>query len=104
MLPLLTVFSDFIGIAGGYLIAVQLLEANPGVYIRRTTQYLQPDDIWGGILKVAVFGIVISIDSCYKGFQAQGGAEGVGRATTGAVVISDMLILISNYFLTAFLR
>jgi phospholipid/cholesterol/gamma-HCH transport system permease protein len=103
MLPLLTVFSDFVGIVGGYLISVQLLEANPGVYIRRTTQYLQPEDIWGGILKSAVFGIVIAIISCYKGFQAEGGAEGVGRATTGAVVISEMLILISNYFLTAFL-
>ena len=103
MLPLLTVFSDFIGIAGGYLISTNLLEANPGVYLRRTTQYLQPEDIWGGILKSAVFGVVIAIVSCYKGFQAEGGAEGVGRATTGAVVVSEMLILISNYFLTAFL-
>lgn len=103
MLPLLTVLSDFIGIAGGYLISVQLLEANPGVYIRRTIQYLELADIWGGLLKAAVFGVIISTISCYKGFQAEGGAEGVGRATTGAVVISEMLILISNYFLTAFL-
>lgn len=103
MLPLLTVFSDFIGIIGGYLISVQMLDANPGIYIRRTIQYLEPNDIWGGLLKAMVFGTLIATVSCYKGFNAQGGAEGVGRATTGAVVIAEMLILISDYFLTAFL-
>ncbi|NKE70709.1 MlaE family ABC transporter permease [Candidatus Manganitrophus noduliformans] len=103
MLPLLTVFSDFIGIIGGYLISVQMLEANPGIYIRRTIQYLEPNDIWGGLLKAMVFGTLIATISCYKGFNTQGGAEGVGRATTGAVVIAEMLILISDYFLTAFL-
>jgi phospholipid/cholesterol/gamma-HCH transport system permease protein len=104
MLPLLTVFSDFIGIAGGYFISVNILGANAGVYLRRTTQYLQMEDIYGGLLKAAVFGGIIAGVSCYKGFQAEGGAEGVGRATTGAVVVSEMLILISNYFVTAFLR
>ncbi|MBI3802559.1 MAG: ABC transporter permease [Nitrospirae bacterium] len=103
MLPMLTVFSDLIGIIGGYLISVEMLEANPGIYIRRTIQYLQPNDIWGGILKSAVFGTLIATVSCYKGFNSEGGAEGVGRATTGAVVVSEMLILISDYFLTAFL-
>lgn len=103
MLPLLTIFSDFIGILGGYIASVELLDANPGVYLRRTTQYLQWEDIWGGLLKASVFGMIISTVSCYKGFQSEGGAEGVGRATTGAVVLSEMLILISNYFLTAFL-
>ena len=103
MLPILTAFSDIVGIIGGYLISVNLLDANPGIYIRRTTQYLEASDIWGGMLKASVFGMIIAIISCYKGFRAEGGAEGVGRATTGAVVISEMLILISNYFLTAFL-
>lgn len=103
MLPMLTVFSDFIGIIGGYLISVQMMEANPGIYIRRTIQYLEPTDIWGGLLKATVFGTLIATISCYKGFNTQGGAEGVGRATTGAVVIAEMLILISDYFLTAFL-
>ncbi|TAK08176.1 MAG: ABC transporter permease [Candidatus Manganitrophaceae bacterium] len=103
MLPMLTIFSDLIGIVGGYLISVQMLEANPGIYIRRTIQYLETTDIWGGILKSAVFGIIIATISCYKGFNAEGGAEGVGRATTGAVVIAEMMILISDYFLTAFL-
>jgi phospholipid/cholesterol/gamma-HCH transport system permease protein len=104
MLPLLTVFSDFIGIVGGYAISVNMLGANAGVYLRRTTQYLEMEDIFGGLLKAAVFGGIIAGVSCYKGFQADGGAEGVGRATTGAVVVSEMLILISNYFVTAFLR
>jgi phospholipid/cholesterol/gamma-HCH transport system permease protein len=61
------------------------------------------DDIYGGILKALIFGLMISSVSCYKGFTTEGGAEGVGRATTGAVVISSMLILISDYFLTAIL-
>ncbi len=102
MMPLLTAIADIVGIAGGYLISVQLLDANPVVYIRRTTDYLELDDIYSGITKAAVFGMIISIVGCYKGFYAAGGAEGVGRATTGAVVVSMMLILIANYFITAF--
>ena len=103
MLPMLTIFSDLIGIIGGYLISVQMLGANPGIYVRRTIQYLETNDIWGGLLKSAIFGTIIATISCYKGFNTQGGAEGVGRATTGAVVIAEMMILISDYFLTAFL-
>jgi len=104
MLPVLTVLSDLIGIIGGYAVSVTLLGANAGVYMYRTTQYLELEDIFGGLLKAAVFGGIIAGISCYKGFQADGGAEGVGRATTGAVVVSEMLILISNYYVTAFLR
>jgi phospholipid/cholesterol/gamma-HCH transport system permease protein len=103
MLPLLTTLSDVVGISGGYLLSVQMLDANPEVYIQRTTQYLEIADIWGGILKAAVFGVIIAMIGCYKGFYADGGAEGVGRATTGAVVVSEMLILISDYFLTTLL-
>ncbi len=103
MLPMLTALSDVVGIAGGYLLSVRVLDANPEVYIRRTTQYLEMIDIWGGLLKAAVFGGLISVVSCYKGFRADGGAEGVGRATTGAVVLAQMMILISDYFLTALL-
>ena len=61
------------------------------------------DDIYGGLLKAAVFGIIIALIGCYQGFYTKGGAEGVGIATTRAVVLSSMLILISNYFITAFL-
>jgi phospholipid/cholesterol/gamma-HCH transport system permease protein len=103
MLPVLTILSDMIGIIGGYIVAVRLLEANSGIYIRRTTQYLEVHDIMAGLIKAAVFGVLISTISCYKGFNAEGGAEGVGNATTSAVVISMMLILISDYFMTAFL-
>jgi phospholipid/cholesterol/gamma-HCH transport system permease protein len=103
MLPVLTVLADVIGIIGGYIVAVRLLEANSGIYIRRTTQYLEVNDIMAGLMKAAVFGVLISAISCYKGFNAEGGAEGVGEATTSAVVISMMLILISDYFMTAFL-
>jgi phospholipid/cholesterol/gamma-HCH transport system permease protein len=103
MLPLLTTLSDVVGIGGGYLLSVQMLDANPEVYIQRTTQYLEIADIWGGILKAAVFGLIIATIGCYKGFHADGGAEGVGRATTGAVVVSEMLILVSDYFLTSLL-
>ena len=103
MLPLLTAFADFIGVVGGYLIAVHLLGANPVIYLRMSTKYVEFNDIYGGLLKAAVFGIVISTVSCYKGFYTEGGAEGVGKATTGAVVLSMMMILITNYFMAALL-
>lgn len=103
MLPILTIFADMIGISGGYFVAVNILKVNPTVYIRRTTDYLQMDDIVGGLIKATIFGILIAIISCYKGFSTEGGAEGVGKSTTGAVVVSSMLILISNYFMTAIL-
>jgi len=103
MLPLLTVVADVTGISGGYLIAVHVLHVNPVVYIRMTGDYLELNDIYGGLIKACVFGIIISTVSCYKGFYTQGGAEGVGKATTGAVVLSMMLILIANYFLAALL-
>ncbi len=102
-LPLLTVFADLVGIIGGFLVSVQMLGANPVVYIRRTVNYMELNDIYSGLLKAAIFGIIIAIVGCYKGFYTKGGAEGVGRATTGAVVLASMLILISDYFLTALL-
>ena len=103
MLPVLVVFADAVGIGGGYFVAVNVLDVNPVVYMRRTTDFLEFVDIFGGLIKAFVFGILISTISCYKGFNAEGGAEGVGKATTGAVVVSMMLILISDYFLTTIL-
>ena len=103
MLPLLTVFADAVGIGGGYFVAVNVLDVNPVIYMRRTIDFLEFVDIFGGLIKAFVFGILISTISCYKGFNAEGGAEGVGKATTGAVVVSMMLILISDYFLTTIL-
>ena len=100
MLPILTIFADMIGVVGGYFVSVEYLSANPVIYLRRTTEFLEGNDIYGGLLKACAFGILISIVSSYKGFTTEGGAVGVGKATTGAVVLSMILIIISDYFLT----
>ena len=103
MLPILVIFADVIGILGGYLVGVQILGTNPTLYFRRTWNFLELNDLFIGLLKALFFGMIIATISCYQGFSAQGGAEGVGRATTQAVVISSLTILISNYFITAIL-
>ncbi len=101
IMPVLTVFADAVGILGGYAVSVYLLNSNPTIYLRRTYDYLDLEDIYIGLLKACVFGMIIAIVGCYHGFNAQGGAEGVGKATTRAVVLSSLLILIANYFITA---
>jgi phospholipid/cholesterol/gamma-HCH transport system permease protein len=101
VLPVLVVFADLLGILGGYFVAVYLLGANPYVYTNKTYQYLEFRDIYTGLVKAAVFGLLIALISCYNGFIAGGGAEGVGRATTRAVVASSMVVLISDYFMTS---
>ncbi len=103
MFPILVVFADIIGIMGGYLVSVKVLGTNPTIYIRRTWDYLELNDIYSGLLKACVFGMIMATISCYQGFFTEGGAEGVGKATTRAVVLSSLLILISNYFITALL-
>ena len=102
MLPLLTIVCDITGIMGGFLISVNLLGANPTVYLRKTWQYLELNDIYTGLFKACVFGMIIAMIGCYQGFYTRGGAEGVGKATTKAVVVSSMLILVFDYILTAF--
>ena len=99
-LPLLTAISDFIGIAGGYLVATLLLHIDPGMLTSRMIQMVQLKDILSGIAKSVFFGVFLVTVCCYKGFYARGGAEGVGKATTDAVVISTVGILISDYILT----
>jgi len=101
MLPVLTVIADFTGILGGYFVGVKLLGINEGVFIARMIKYVSLDDIYNGLAKAAVFGVILSVISCYKGFYTKGGAEGVGRATTEAVVVSSVTILISDYVLTS---
>ncbi len=101
IMPILTLFADVVGILGGYLVSVNLLGSNPTIYIRRTFDYLDLEDIYIGLLKAVVFGMIIAIIGCYQGFNTEGGAEGVGKATTKAVVMSSLLILIANYFITA---
>ncbi len=102
MLPVLTALADVVGMAGGYAVSVFVLHANATIYFRRSMEFLALEDIYTGIVKAAVFGMIISIVGCYKGFVTEGGAEGVGRATTHSVVLSSMLILTANYFITAF--
>jgi len=103
MLPLLTVIADFVGIIGGYLVGVKLLGINEGAYIDKTIKFVELNDIYNGLVKAAVFGIILSIVSCYKGFYTKGGAEGVGKATTEAVVVSSVTILVTDYILTSFM-
>jgi phospholipid/cholesterol/gamma-HCH transport system permease protein len=103
MMPVLVIFADLIGIAGGYFVSVKVLSSNPYTYMERTWNYLELNDIFSGLFKAGVFGIIIATISCYQGFFTRGGAEGVGRATTKAVVLSCLLILIFNYIITALL-
>ncbi|MBW2612372.1 MAG: ABC transporter permease [Deltaproteobacteria bacterium] len=101
MLPVLTIVSDFIGIVGGYFVGVRLLNINSGIFVARIIEFVALSDIVNGLIKSAVFGLILSLVGCYKGFGTFGGAAGVGRATTQSVVISSVSILISDYFLTA---
>lgn len=101
MVPFLTVVSDFVGILGGYFVGVEILGINSGVFIKNITRLVDLDDIFNGLIKAACFGLILSLIGCYKGFNTYGGAEGVGRATTEAVVLSSISILVSDYFLTA---
>ncbi len=103
MMPVLVIFADLIGILGGYFVSVNVLHSNPYIYMERTWDYLELNDIYSGLFKAGVFGIIIATISCYQGFFTEGGAEGVGRATTKAVVLSCLLILIFNYIITALL-
>jgi phospholipid/cholesterol/gamma-HCH transport system permease protein len=103
MMFFLTVLGVMIGITGGYFVGVKVLDTNPVTYIHNSIDNSEVTDIWYGLIKATVFGAVIGLIGCYKGFHTEGGAEGVGKATTGAVVVSCMLILILDYFLSALL-
>jgi phospholipid/cholesterol/gamma-HCH transport system permease protein len=101
MLPLLTVLSDFVGMVGGYLVGVKLLGINAAIFMNKVYELVALEDIYNGLIKAAVFGVILTLVGCYKGFTTTGGAEGVGRATTQSVVLSSVLILASDYVLTA---
>ncbi|MCX7990861.1 MAG: ABC transporter permease [Proteobacteria bacterium] len=103
VVPILTVISDFTGIVGGYLVGVKVLNINSGVYINRTLDLLEISDIYNGLLKSVIFGLLLSIIGCYKGYYTKGGARGVGKATTEAVVLACVVIFVADYVLTAFL-
>jgi phospholipid/cholesterol/gamma-HCH transport system permease protein len=101
MLPVLTVLADVVGLLGGFIVAKGLLGVQANVYWADIPQMVGLGDLANGLAKTFFFGAIIAIVSCYHGFRAHGGAEGVGHATTRAVVWSSILILISDYFLTA---
>src|SRR3990167_1331871 len=103
MLPILVLVADIIGIFGGYVVTIYRLNFNPAIYIKQTMDFIQLGDVTSGLIKAAFFGFIITSMGCYHGFNSKGGAQGVGRATTYAVVSSSILILITNYFLTALL-
>ena len=100
MMPLLVLVSNVLGVLGGYLLAVQRLGFNPARYITTTVHYLKTDDVVSSLVKAAVFGFIIALMGCYHGFHSSGGAAGVGRATTNAVVSAFILILLSNLIIT----
>lgn len=103
MLPLLIVVADAIGIGGGYLVSVVLMGANPVSYVENTFQYMDLLDLFSGLIKAAVFGMLLAVVGCQQGFYTTGGAEGVGRSTTRAVVVASIAILVSDFFLTRLL-
>jgi phospholipid/cholesterol/gamma-HCH transport system permease protein len=101
--PLLTAESTAIGIAASYLVGVKLLGIEGAYYLAYIKQFTDPQDVYIGLIKAFIFGAIIAMVSCYKGLTCREGAEGVGRATTEAVVTSSISILISNFFLTLLL-
>jgi phospholipid/cholesterol/gamma-HCH transport system permease protein len=103
MLPLLVIVADTIGVLGGYVVSIYRLDFNSASYLKQTFDFMQMGDVTSGLIKAAVFGFIIALMGCYHGFNSKGGAEGVGKATTQAVVSSSILILIANYLLTSLL-
>jgi len=100
-LPLLVLVADIIGVFGGYIVSTYKLGFNPANYLTQTETYLETLDVVSGLVKAAVFGFIIALMGCYHGYHSRRGAEGVGQATTYAVVSASILILLSNYMLTA---
>ena len=100
MLPCCVLIADIIGVYGGYLVAVHKLDFNPAVYLKNSWQFLELVDVISGLVKAGVFGFLIALMGCYHGFYSKGGAQGVGSATTNAVVSASILILGFNYLIT----
>jgi phospholipid/cholesterol/gamma-HCH transport system permease protein len=102
-MPILTAIGDSIGVLGGYVVSVYSLDFNGTSYLKNTVDFAHQDDISSGLIKAAVFGFIVALMGCYNGFNSKGGAQGVGNATTNAVVASSILILAADYVLTALL-
>ena len=100
MLPVLVLIGDIIGIFGGYVVSIYDLGFSVGGYLDQTWETLEKMDVISGLIKAAVFGFIVSVMGCYHGFHSGRGAQGVGTATTYAVVSASILILVFNYILT----
>ena len=100
VLPILVLVSDIIGVFGGFLVCVYRLHFNPANFISQTWHYLEWRDVASGLWKAMAFGFIIALMGSYNGFHSKGGAQGVGAATTNAVVTSSILILVTNYLMT----
>jgi len=100
MFPALVLVADIIGVFGGYIVAVYKLGFNGANYLQRTYDFLKAEDVESGLVKAAVFGVIVTLMGCYHGYHSKGGAQGVGTATTNAVVSASILILCFDYVLT----
>ena len=100
MMPLLITLSDLVGICGGWFLVTEVLNENAPGFIDQLFDFLDPEDYWSGMVKAATFGAIIASVGCYQGLTTKGGAEGVGRNTTNAVVYASVGILIADFFLT----
>jgi len=103
IMPFLTLFAMMAGVTGGYLVSVYILGLTPDAYVSHIKEITNAFDIIGGLIKAAIFGLILSWVGCYKGYYAKGGARGVGLATTQSVVAGSILIIIANYFLAIIL-
>lgn len=101
MVPVLTIFSNVVGLLGGALVAVTQVGITMPAYFNSVVNQVTPTDFVSGVIKGVVFGIIIGVIACYKGLTCEGGAEGVGRATTGSVVFIITMLIIANYFLSS---
>ena len=99
-MPILTLIFDIIGVFGGYLTSVYSLDFNSSTYIIKTIDFMKMDDVSSGLIKSIFFGFIIGSIGCYYGYNSSNGAEGVGKATTNAVVVASILIFIFNYLMT----
>ncbi len=99
-LPILVLLGDIIGVLGGYIVAVHSLGFSATSYLSQSWDILEPIDVISGLLKAGAFGFIVAVMGCYHGYNSERGAQGVGTATTNAVVSSSILILIFNYLLT----
>ena len=100
MVPLLVLIADIIGVFGGFLVSVTTLDFNATTYLKNTWDFMEPIDVISGLVKAAVFGFLLTLMGCYHGYNSRGGAQGVGQATTNAVVSASILIFLSNYIVT----